>query len=179
MTSDPDEEALSWDGDDALDRPKLPKGWHAVGKGSDKVESESESEPAQGSVNAEAADERRAVVAEAPGGGEAVRRDGADDGPEPMSTAMLVSVGVLGGIYLLYTVGWVLGGYRIQGKALFLIPDVMYSITLWTAVAAPALWFLCSWVLTRGSKSWIRLSALIAGVLLLIPWPFVTGGGGA
>ena len=44
------------------------------------------------------------------------------------------------------------------------------------AIAAPALWFLASWVLTRGRAAWIRVAVLLAGVVLLVPWPFVTVG---
>lgn len=148
MTSDPDD-ALRWEGDDdATSRDQaLPRGWKAVGKGS----------------------------REAHSGAEA---DAAADAHEhaPLSTAMLVAVGVIGGIYLLYSVGWVIGGFRLQASALFLIPDVMYHVSLWAAALAPALWFACAWVLTRRSPSWARLAALLAGVLLLVPWPFITSG---
>lgn len=150
------EDALSWEGDDdppvaaqkETSAPALPEGWDAIGKGSETV----------GRITADGA-----VIA--PGE------------PEPMSTPMLVSLGVIGGAYLLYIVGWIVGGFRLQGVALFLVSDaVAYQAAMWLAVAAPALWFLAAWVLTRRSKSWVRLVALLAGVVVLIPWPFVMFG---
>ncbi|UJP11239.1 hypothetical protein L2X99_06770 [Microbacterium sp. KUDC0406] len=164
MTSDPDDDALSWDGDSEAERPTLPKGWHAVGRGSDGVDS------------AAVADQ----VAEAPPSEDAAAAASApevDEELEGLSTGMLLALGAIGGVYLLYTVGWLIGGLRMQAGALFLIPSVMYTATLVIAVAAPALWFAASWTLTRGARSWVRLLALIAGVVLLVPWPFVMSGG--
>jgi hypothetical protein len=63
---------------------------------------------------------------------------------------------------------------------MFLIPDVMYQVALWAAVLAPALWFGAVWVLTRRSAPWVRVAGLLAGAVLLVPWPFVmTGAVGA
>jgi hypothetical protein len=124
MTSDPDD-ALTWEGDDpAMQRepspaaggdPALPGGWNAVGKGSRTVGR--------------------------------IEKDGSitpADAPAAVSTPMLVTLGVVGGIYLLYAIGWVIGGLRLQGQAPFLVTDVMYQASLWTAVLAPALWFACA-----------------------------------
>lgn len=100
-----------------------------------------------------------------------------DEGaPTGLSNAMLVLVGVVGGVYLLYTVGWIAGGLRLQPLASFLVADFMFLPWFVLAVAAPALWFLATWVLTRGRASWIRTAVLLAGVVLLVPWPFVTVG---
>lgn len=154
MHSDPDD-ALRWEGDDdspaaapqESPEPALPEGWEAVGKGSDAV----------GRIEADGT----VTAAGAPVG---------------LSTPMLVSLGVIGGAYLLYIVGWIVGALRLQGVAQFLVSDLAYQVTTWLAVAAPALWFLAAWVLTRRSKSWIRILALLAGVVVLIPWPFVMFG---
>lgn len=100
--------------------------------------------------------------------------------PRTLSTPMLLFVGIVGGVYLLYTVGWIIGGLNLQASASFLIPDVMYQVALWAAVLAPALWFTAVWLLTRRSPAWARALGFIGGVLLLIPWPFVmTGAVGA
>jgi len=32
------------------------------------------------------------------------------------------------------------------------------------------------WVLTRAKAAWIRIGLLLLGVVLLVPWPFVTVG---
>jgi hypothetical protein len=148
MTSESDD-ALGWDGDDdrARPAPALPSGWNAVGKGSGDVGRLEE----DGTVTA---------AEEAPG----------------LSTAMLLVLGVVGGVYLLYTIGWVVGGLRLKPLANLIVADAMYVPWSVLAVAAPLLWFLASWVLTRGRAAWIRVSILLLGVVLLVPWPFVTVG---
>ncbi|MFK3679354.1 hypothetical protein ACI2IP_16655 [Microbacterium sp. NPDC090218] len=150
MTSDSDD-ALSWDGDDAP-APKdraLPHGWNAVGKGSEDV----------GTI------EEDGTVTPA-----------RQEDPVGLSTPMLLILGVVGGVYLLYTIGWIVGGLRLQPLASFLVADAMFLPWFVLAIAAPALWFLASWVLTRGKAAWIRIAVLLVGVVLLVPWPFVTVG---
>lgn len=156
MTSDADD-ALSWDGDDDLPAqkpdpaPALPRGWKAVGRDAESV----------GRI------EDHGTVTP-------------PDEPSPLSTPMLVLVGIVGGVYLLYTVGWIIGGMNLQASALFLVPTIMYQIAVWAAVLAPALWFAAVWLLTRRSAGWVRVLGFLAGVALLVPWPFVmTGAVGA
>lgn len=157
MTSDADD-ALSWEGDDDLAKPApaakaapaLPEGWNAVGRNSEKV----------GRIEAD---------------GSVVEPAG-DEPPRGLSTPMLVFVGVVGGIYLLYTIGWIIGGLNVRASALFLVPSVMYQVGVWAAVLAPGLWFAAAWLLTRRSAGWIRVLALLAGAALLVPWPFVMTG---
>lgn len=150
MTSDSDD-ALSWDGDDARTPkdPALPQGWNAVGKGSADVGRIED----DGSVTPPGETERAGL-----------------------STAMLLVLGVVGGVYLLYTIGWVVGGLRLKPLASFLVDDAMFLPWFVLAIAAPALWFLATWVLTRGRAAWVRIAFLLAGVVLLVPWPFVTVG---
>lgn len=151
MSSDSDD-ALGWEGDE-VDHSKdaaLPRGWNAVGKGSEAVGRIAD----DGTVTAPADTGERA----------------------PLSTAMLLVLGVVGGIYLLYSIGWVVGGLRLKPLANLIVADAMYVPWFVLAVAAPALWFLAGWVLTRGRASWIRVTVLLLGVVLLVPWPFVTVG---
>jgi hypothetical protein len=175
VTTGRDDDALTWDGDDdpTLDvgaagsdvasEPEapaptaaegLPKGYTAVGKGSDTVASADapnaasvESRPADGDT---IATERR-----------------------PLGNGALVTLGVLGGVYALYAVGWIIGGLRLQGRAQYLVLDVMYQGSLWLAVLAPVLWFATTFLLTRRSRAWVRFAWLAVGVVLLLPWPFV------
>jgi len=155
-----DDDALSWDGDDdpTLDvgtRPApdpepaaeplaLPDGYTAVGRGSDEV----------GRIDADG-------TVTMPGE------------PAPLGNVMLVSLGILGGIYALFTIGWIIGGLRLEGTAQFLVSPVGYRFAFWLAVIAPALWFATVYLLTRLSKPWLRLVWLIGGLALLVPWPFV------
>ena len=56
-----------------------------------------------------------------------------------------------------------------MGTAQFLVSPIGYQVALWLAVAAPALWFVTAYVLTRASKSWVRIVWLIAGLVVLVP----------
>lgn len=179
-------DALSWDGDDdptldtgssaddsvgedasadddggiaagAESSTGLPAGYTAVGRGADDI-SRSDAEP----------DEDAAEGEDAPADA---------DQAQPMGNAALIALGVLGGVYLLYTIGWIVGGLRLQDVIPFLLPEtavarVAYAFALWIAVAAPAIWFSATVLLTRRSRSWVRFVWLAAGVVLLIPWPF-------
>jgi hypothetical protein len=166
VASGRDDDALTWDGDDdptlevrtsaeetsaAGAGDELPEGWQAVGRGSEQLT------PA-----AEAAD-RAATTA--------------DETPPParasLGSAALLSLGILGGVYLLYAIGWLIGGLRLQGARAYLVTDVMYQGALWLAVLAPVVWFGTVFLLTTGAKPWMRFTWLVAGVVLLLPWPFV------
>ncbi|MBD7956662.1 DNA polymerase III subunit gamma/tau [Microbacterium sp. Sa4CUA7] len=155
----PDDDALSWDGDDdptlaaAPAATPLPTGYRAVGRGSERL-----GETRQ----ADAADETPAL--------------NEPTGPAPMGNAALVGVGVFTGIYLLLSLGWVLGAGRLQLVAQLFLDPVAYQVTMWLAVLAPPLWFGTVWLLTRRSKLWLRLVLLAAGAVLLVPWPFVLSG---
>ena len=160
MSTGRDDDALRWDGDDdptlvssqSSAAPKedplaLPDGFTAVGKDSEKV----------GRIEADGA-----VVMP----GERA----------PLSNTVLLTLGVLAGVYLLFTIGWIVGGLRLQGTAQFLVSPVGYQAALWLAIAAPLLWFVAAYVLSRTARTWVRLVWLVAGLVLLVPWPFVMVG---
>ncbi len=165
MARDDRDDALSWGGDEdptldvgstraaetaAVPRTEpaaLPDGFNAVGKGADGV----------GRIHS----------------------DGTVTMPadrRPLGNSALITIGVVGGIYLLYTIGWVIGGLRLQGAAQYLVLDVMFQGSLWLAILAPALWFGTVFLLTRTARTWVRFVWLIAGVVLLVPWPFIMTG---
>ncbi|GAA2892255.1 hypothetical protein [Microbacterium esteraromaticum] len=156
MSSDPDDDAPSWEGDAALDARR----------------------PAP-----HPSEQRATRPAPAPQGGDAApsrddQADVRDDESQGIGTATLVMLGILGGVYLLYTVGWVIGGVGMQAKAMFMLPAPLYLASMWIAALAPALWFVATLILTRGGRDWVRISALVVGAALLVPWPFVVAGGG-
>jgi len=161
MARGSDDDALEWGGDDDptlgvgatsaepaapehVAPAALPSGYTAVGRGSSKV----------GRVHADGSvtmpHERR-----------------------PVNNATLITLGILGGVYLLYAIGWVIGGLRLQGRAEYLVTDIMYQGSFWLAVLAPILWFGTVFLLTLQSAPWVRILWLVAGVALLLPWPFV------
>jgi len=176
VTTGRNDDALSWDGDDdptldlgvsaepddvdpdpdAVDvdpapAPELPKGYTAVGKGSETVGAAATGAAASTSVATHA------------------QRG-------PMGNGELIAVGVLGGVYALFAIGWIIGGLRLQGTAAFLVSSVGYQVSLWLAVLAPVVWFVTVFALTRQSRAWVRLVWLIAGAVLLLPWPFIMVG---
>jgi hypothetical protein len=97
--------------------------------------------------------------------------------PASMSSPALVGLGILAGVYLLYTIGWFVGVQRIQTSLTDPLAQFMFSLSTWLAIAAPAVWFASSFWLTRG-KARLRWTWLILGALLLAPLPFIAGSGG-
>ena len=166
VTAGRDDDALTWDGDDdptldvganpAPESAALPAGWNAVGKGSEAVDPRTE------------ASETPAAVVD-PSVPQAAQR-------QPVGNAVLITIGVVGGVFLLYTIGWVVGGLRLEGTAQFLVSPVAYRFGFWLAVLAPAVWFATVFLLTRGSRAWVRIVWLLAGIALLVPWPFIMTG---
>lgn len=181
-----DDEALSWDGDDDptldvgtapsaqagpveagaaptdpvdADAPRatavLPEGYTAIGRGSDAV---GRADDVARTDDAEGVDDGR--------GGAPVER-------EPLGNATLITLGILGGVYLLFAIGWAIGGLRLQGRAAYLVTDIMFQGSFWLAVLSPLLWFATVFLLTSGSRTWVRIVWLVAGAALLLPWPFV------
>ncbi|MGO1838089.1 MAG: hypothetical protein ACTH0E_01095 [Candidatus Microbacterium stercoravium] len=104
---------------------------------------------------------------------------GEDEPPAGAGNVALVAYGVIGGIYALWTVGWVLGAMRLRARiegATGAVADFMFLGSMVLAVAAPVVWFLVAIVGTRGKRPWQRFLWLGLGVLLLVPWPFVMVG---
>ena len=90
------------------------------------------------------------------------------------SSFLLISYGILGGMYLLYTVGWLVTTFNDNREPFDdVVTEVMYQVGEYLAIASPAIWFLTVLALTRRSKPIVRLLALVLGLFLLIPWPFV------
>jgi hypothetical protein len=166
VTAGRDDDALTWDGDDdpTLDvgaaapgeSQPLPAGWNAVGKGSETLDPSATKDETPDAVPASTPEDQPAAA--------------------PMGNALLITIGVVGGIFLIYTIGWIIGGLRLEGTALFLVSPVAYQFGFWLAVAAPAVWFATVFLLTRASAAWVRIVWLIAGVVLLVPWPFIMTG---
>jgi hypothetical protein len=104
--------------------------------------------------------------------GEAV----ADSDQRPsMSAIVLVCLGILGGIYALYTLGWFVSWQRL----LYADPDELefqaFHVQQVLAILAAPLWFGATLYFTRGRKPAARLLWLVIGALVLIPWSFTFG----
>lgn len=146
--------------------PTLARGWRAVGKGADRVHTEGEVVADPPAASAEEDD----AEAQSFAGDEVVH----DDQPVEAGNGALLGIGILAGVYLLYVIGWFIGGNRLDVVGdLLLANGPIYTIVKWTAIAAPAVWFAVVFVLTLRSRTWVRFVWLIVGVVLLVPWPFV------
>lgn len=158
MTRDHDDEALSWEGDDD---PTLAPGWKRVGNAAPVAEASSVDDADASSDDATAGDAGPAAA----GAATSPRRQ--------VGSVELVVLGVLAGVYLLYTVGWLLTAVRTAAPGTSIVADVMYQAGLWLSVLAPALWFgLVSAVVAKPAR---RIVWLVVGAVVLVPLPFVLG----
>ena len=102
------------------------------------------------------------------------------DGPAA-SSAALVGMGILAGMYLLYSIGWFIGAARLSSQSMVVsttdpVVEFMTSLGAWLAVAAPLVWFGSTFWLTM-SRPRARRVLLLLGIVVLIPFPFLVGSG--
>jgi len=99
--------------------------------------------------------------------------------PKPaMPAPVLVTYGILAGVYLIYTIGWVITVQRynaVTPPSVDVLSAVMFQLGEFLAIASPALWFAAAVLLTRTRKPLVRLLVLLAGLIAVLPWPFVLG----
>jgi hypothetical protein len=89
------------------------------------------------------------------------------------SSFVLVSYGILGGVVLLYTIGWVLGIRQVVFASNDTLSGIAGFVSQVLAVAAPAIWFGGGFLLTRNAKPMVRLLVLLLGLVAALPLPFV------
>jgi hypothetical protein len=90
-----------------------------------------------------------------------------------MSSALLVTLGVFGGVFLLFIVGWIISVQRSAITTAGLFNAFMYQLGEVLAIASPAAWFVGVLVLTRDRRPAVRVLWLLLGVVLLAPWSFI------
>ncbi|MFT4221138.1 MAG: DNA polymerase III subunit gamma/tau [Microbacterium sp.] len=180
-----DDDAFSWEGDDD---PTLLPGGHAGAEERDATPVASDTEPDAPDPEPVALPEGFHAVGKGSDTVGHIEEDGTVVVPAakaPMGNAALIGLGVLGGVYMLFAIGWLIGGLRLHPVAGFLVaPDGNASpvwmvgnlVAVWLAVLAPAVWFGTVYWLTARSRPWLRWALLLVGALLLVPWPFVMTG---
>ncbi|OIH92266.1 MULTISPECIES: hypothetical protein [unclassified Curtobacterium] len=94
------------------------------------------------------------------------------DPEAPTGSGALVGMGVLGGLYLLYTVAWLVSAslLTVTGTGLAGIASETMRVL---AIMAPALWFAATLWLCQGHRDRTRFTWLVVGAVVLIPWPFI------
>ncbi|WP_104190525.1 hypothetical protein [Cryobacterium sp. Y82] len=181
MNATRDDDALNWAGDDdptltsggtdqAAPEPRgLPEGW-TVPQPTTSAQHPAKSDP----------ETAHAVAPDGTATGGVATDGTATDGTATDGTAAssvaLVGMGILAGMYLLYTIGWFIGVARIEKSVTDPVTEFMFSLGAWLAVAAPLAWFGATYWLTT-SRPRARLIWLLIGVVVLAPLPFIIGSG--
>ena len=147
--STPEEDALSWAGDEDRLTTGSPASAKRDGGGASSVK--------QSKVSG-----NQATSGEAPSG---------------LSSAALIGFGIFGGIYLLFSVAWLITALRNPTQIAEALGNAMFQFGLWLSVATPAIWFSAVLYLGKEKKVSVRFLYLLLGVLVLIPWPYVSWAG--
>lgn len=163
------DDPLSWAGDDELEAPPLPGSVRRPEPAPERVPVAPEPHPADATVvepDGTRHDASDPLAGDGPDGEAVVA-------PEGMGSVALVIHGVLGGIFLLYTIGWFhlsrTTGSGLAATYTDVVGRFMFDLGLVLAVAAPVLWFLTTLYLGRG-RPVIRVLVLVLGALVLVPW---------
>ena len=82
-------------------------------------------------------------------------------------------VAALGLVLAAYSVGWAIAGLRNPFAPTGLVPGLLYDTGQVLAVAGPLLWAAAAMLLAPTGRA--RLLGLVAGVVLLAPWPLLIG----
>lgn len=93
----------------------------------------------------------------------------------PLGNVGLVGIGMVAATFLLFAVGWLLAGIQLNGLGLPIPSVTVIALTVGAALA-PVVWFVAVLALTRGWRTWQRFLLLILGIVLLVPWPFLSLG---
>ena len=181
MSRDPDDDALRWAGDDD---PTLAPGSKAVGTPG-RVNDATRATDARTSADVTgdaAAPESGAAAASDEAQGDATAGALATTGQRRSAAAAaqagsaeLVVLGVLGGVYLLYSIAWLIWATTPAPELGDPVAQFMFGLGRWFAVLAPALWFVAVLWLAAGRRR-ARLLWLIAGAVVLVPVPFLLRG---
>lgn len=184
MSTPRDDDALSWGGDDdptldvgekvvpdraapSVSEPGAPASTEA--RGPEPLRPAPEPPHTRSSSAASAARHPEAVV----GDSEDDEQDAAHS--RPLGNAGLIGIGMVAATFLLFAVGWLIAGLRLQGLGLPIPSITLIALTIGAALA-PLVWFVAVLALTRSWRTWQRFLLLILGIVLLVPWPFLSLG---
>ena len=106
-------------------------------------------------------------------------KHGDTDSAEPsgLSSVALIGFGIFAGIYLLFSVAWLITALRNPTQIADVLGNAMFQFGLWLSVLSPAIWFGAVLYLGKNKKVSTRLLFLLLGAAVLIPWPYVSWAG--
>lgn len=105
----------------------------------------------------------------------------ASDKAAQLSSGALVLLGLIGGVYLLFTFVWFSWANAASAANAAVVETsgslggVLQQIVFWVAPFAPALWFFSVLVLCRGARMWRMVVWLVVGLIVLVPLPMFGG----
>lgn len=102
-----------------------------------------------------------------------VKDRGSRDPDAPETSGSLIGFGVFGGLYLLYTVAWLLTASTSYVADVDTVLTVFVEVLRFLSIIAPALWFTVVLWAGRGSRTRSRLLWMLLGAVVLFPWPFL------
>ena len=146
MAADPDDEALAWAGETDPS--------HVAGPAGPKP---AEPEPAEPTEPMEPSKD-------------------AATGSRQVSSALLVTYGILAGVYLIYSLGWIIAIQRSTLTFADLLVEIMYQFGEFLAIVSPIVWFATVLLMTKDSQPISRVLWLLLGIVVLVPWPFLLSG---
>ncbi|WP_150957375.1 DNA polymerase III subunit gamma/tau [Microbacterium testaceum] len=172
MSTPRDDDALSWGGDDD---PTLDVGEKHAATPPASAEREEEAAPIEPLQPAATPVTRHPE----PSPSESIAVDESED-PDaahaaPLGNVGLVGIGMVAATFLLFAIGWLLAGLRLNGLGLPIPSVTVIALTIGAALA-PLVWFVAVLALTRSWRTWQRFLLLIVGIVLLVPWPFLSLG---
>lgn len=92
----------------------------------------------------------------------------------PVERALQAGTVLFGVVYLAHSIGWIFSAQLLSYPSLDLLGEIMWQFGEFLSMVAPALWFAAALTLTpdgtprRATK---RMLGLLAGALVLVPWP--------
>lgn len=165
-----DDEALNWAGDDARQR----------GGGTWSVPKRREGASLSPSPESEKVIEPNQVIEPVEINDDSVSSSSSTSGSTTSGnvgdSVALVATGVFAGVFLLFTVAWLITALRNPVQIADPLGNFMFQLGLWFAVAAGPATFVGA-LIAGNSRLWVRFVCLVAGAVIVIPWPYFTWAG--
>lgn len=95
------------------------------------------------------------------------------DPPAQMPGWALVIFGLFAGVYLLFSVAWLIIALNPPIAFADPVASFMWVASLWFAACGGIIWFIATLILGRYRNMGWRIFMLLLGAAVLIPWPYL------